>query len=42
MVKIAVAGSNEFIVGFQLAGIRDAMELGNNPFNELKNLKDRK
>ena len=42
MVKIAAAGGNEFIVGFQLAGIRDTMELGNTPFNELKNLKSRK
>ena len=42
MVKIAVVGSNEFVVGFQLAGIRDTIELGSNPFNELKNLKNRK
>lgn len=42
MVKIAVAGGNEFIVGFQLAGIRDTFELGNNPFKELKDLKSRK
>ena len=42
MVKIAVAGQSEFIVGFQLAGIRDTIELGDNPFNELKNLKSRK
>ena len=42
MVKIAAAGGNEFIVGFQLAGIRDTIEIGNNPFNELKNLKNRR
>ena len=42
MVKIAVVGSNEFVVGFQLAGIKDTIELGNNTFNELKNLKSRK
>ena len=42
MVKIAVAGGSEFTVGFQLAGIKDVIELGNNPFNELKNLKSRK
>ena len=42
MVKIAVVGGNEFIVGFQLAGIRDTIEIGNNPFNELKNLKNRR
>ena len=42
MVKIAVAGQSEFIVGFQLAGIRDTIELGISPFDELKNLKSRK
>jgi len=38
MVEIAVAGGNEFIVGFQLAGIRETIELGEKPFNELKDL----
>ena len=42
MVKVAVVGPSEFIVGFQLVGIRDTMELGQNPFNELKNLRMRK
>ena len=42
MVKIAVAGGNEFIVGFQLAGIKDTIELNDNFFNGLKNLKNRK
>ena len=42
MVKIAAAGSNEFVVGFQLAGIRDTFELDKSPFNELKNLKSKK
>lgn len=42
MVKIAVVGSNEFIVGFQLAGIRDIVEVNNNYFNELKNMKNKK
>jgi V/A-type H+-transporting ATPase subunit F len=42
MVKIAIAGRSEFVVGFQLAGIKDAIELGANPFAELKNLKNRK
>ncbi len=42
MVKIAVAGTNEFNVGFQLAGIKDIVEMSNNPFNDLKNLKQRK
>ena len=42
MVKIAAVGTNEFVVGFQLAGIKDTIELGNSPYNELKNLKSRK
>ena len=42
MVKIAVVGGSEFIIGFQLAGIRDTIETDNAHFNELKNFKDRK
>ena len=42
MVKIAVAGGNEFVVGFRLAGIRDTIEMVDNPFNQLKELKSRK
>ena len=42
MVKIAVAGPSEFVVGFQLAGIMDIVEVNGNHFNELKNLKSRK
>ncbi|MBI1935352.1 V-type ATP synthase subunit F [Candidatus Woesearchaeota archaeon] len=42
MVKIAVAGTNEFVVGFQLAGIKDTIEFGSNSFAELRNLKSRK
>jgi len=42
MVKIAVVGSNEFVVGFQLAGIRDIIEVTGNYYNELKNLKSKK
>ena len=42
MVKIAVAGGNEFIVGFQLAGIMDTIELNDNIFDGLKILKNRK
>ena len=42
MVKIAAVGRSEFIVGFQLAGIRDIVEIKNSPFSELKNLKNRK
>jgi len=42
MVKICVAGSNEFTVGFQLAGIKDVVEITGNAFNELRSLKNRK
>ena len=42
MVKIAIFGGNEFNVGFRLAGIKDVIEAGGNPFSELKNLKERK
>ena len=42
MVKIAAAGSNEFIVGFQLAGIKDTIGLGASFYNELRNMKERK
>ncbi|MBI2101799.1 V-type ATP synthase subunit F [Candidatus Woesearchaeota archaeon] len=42
MVKIAVVGGSEFIVGFQLAGIKDTMEVTGNYFNEMKNMKSRK
>ena len=42
MLKLAVIGGNEFIVGFQLAGIRDTIEVTSNYFNELKELKNKK
>lgn len=42
MVKLAAAGSNEFAVGFRLAGIRDAFEIGKNTFDELKDLKSKR
>lgn len=42
MVKLAIIGGSEFIVGFQLAGIKDTVEVTNNYFNELKNMKDKK
>ncbi len=42
MVKIAVVGGSEFIVGFQLAGIKDTMEVIGNYFSELRNMKSRK
>jgi|SRR3989344_6194049 len=42
MVKIAAAGTSEFVVGFQLAGIKDIIETGNNPFAQFKEMKSRK
>ena len=42
MVKLAVVGGNEFIVGFQLAGIRDTIEITGNYYTELKNMKNKK
>jgi len=42
MVKIAAIGSNEFVVGFQLAGIRDVMEISDKPYDDLKNLRSQK
>ena len=42
MVKLAVVGTSEFTVGFQLAGIKDVIEVGDKPFNDIKNLKNRK
>tara|TARA_Y100000310_G_C20181498_1_gene578348 strand:+ start:111 stop:410 length:300 start_codon:yes stop_codon:yes gene_type:complete len=42
MVKTAVLGSNEFIVGFQLAGIKDTIETSDNPVNDIDTLKNKK
>ena len=42
MVKLAVVGNNEFVVGFQLAGIKDTIEVTCNYFNELKGIKSKK
>ena len=42
MVKTAVLGSNEFIIGFQLAGIKDTIEVSGNPLNDINKLKERK
>ena len=42
MVNLAVVGGSEFIVGFQLAGIKEVIEANDNYFNQLKNLKNRK
>jgi vacuolar-type H+-ATPase subunit F/Vma7 len=48
MVTIAAVGSNQFVVGFQLAGIRETIEISEgqegkaNAFSQLKGLKKRK
>ena len=42
MVNIAVLGNDEFIVGFQLAGIKDIIQATNNPFNDIQEIKKRK
>jgi len=42
MVRIAAVGSSEFIVGFQLAGIRDTIEVKSDPYLELKSVKGKK
>jgi len=42
MVKTAVLGSNEFIVGFQLAGIKETIEVSENPFEDINKIKNNK
>ncbi|MCH8004480.1 MAG: hypothetical protein IH934_07680 [Nanoarchaeota archaeon] len=42
MVKTAVLGSNEFVVGFQLAGIKNTIEVSDNPLQDINNLKNNK
>ena len=42
MVKTAVLGSNEFIVGFQLAGIKNTIEVSENPFEDINKIKSNK
>lgn len=42
MVKTAVLGSNEFIVGFQLAGIKDTFEASSSPIQDINSLKNKK
>ena len=42
MVKTAVLGSNEFVVGFQLAGIKEIIEVSDDPLQDINNLKNNK
>ena len=39
MVNIAVLGNNEFIVGFQLAGIREVIEVSSEPLKDIEKLR---
>ena len=42
MVKTAVLGSDEFVVGFRLAGIKDILKVSDNPINDINNIKNKK
>ena len=42
MVNIAVVGGSEFIVGFQLAGIKYVVEARDNYFSQLRDMKNKK
>jgi V/A-type H+/Na+-transporting ATPase subunit F len=42
MVRIAAAGTSEFIVGFRLAGIKDTIQIDRDAFKEMKALRGRK
>ena len=41
MVNVAVLGSNEFVVGFQLAGIRETIEVSSEPLKDIEKLRNR-
>ena len=42
MTKLAAIGGSEFVVGFQLAGIRKTVETDSNIIVQIKNLKEDK
>lgn len=42
MAKVAALGGSEFIVGFQLAGIRETIEAGENPLDEIEKIRQNK
>ena len=42
MVNVAVLGGSEFIVGFQLAGIGETIEVSLEPVKDIMELKNRK
>ncbi|MFH1132880.1 MAG: V-type ATP synthase subunit F [Nanoarchaeota archaeon] len=39
-MDIAIIGTPEFILGFQLAGIRKTIEAGDNPLKDIQQLRD--
>ena len=41
-MELAVFGNEEFILGFQLAGIRNIVRVGENPLGEIKELQKKK
>jgi vacuolar-type H+-ATPase subunit F/Vma7 len=40
MARIGVLGGSEFIVGFQLAGIRDTFEVSDNPLEDIAKIRE--
>src|SRR3989338_11083078 len=41
MVNVVVLGSNEFVVGFRLAGIRETIEVSSEPLKDIEELRKR-
>ena len=41
-MELAVIGSQEFVLGFQLSGIRKTFEIGKEPLKEINELRKRK
>jgi len=41
MVNVAILGSNEFVLGFQLAGIKETIEVSEKPIQDIEGLKKR-
>jgi len=41
MVNVAILGSNEFVLGFQLAGIKESIEVSEKPIQDIEGLKKR-
>jgi|SRR3989338_7244762 len=41
MVDVVVLGNNEFVVGFQLAGIRETIEVSSEPLKDIEGLRKR-